>query len=281
MPPQSNRFFTRFSRHRPAVVGLILLAVVSAMALSASLLFPDGPWALVGEPLLWPGADPQFPLGTDMLGRDILAGLFYGARVSLVIGISATLVATVLGTLIGAAAGYYGGIIDRLLMGFTEIFQTTPPFVLAVVVAAIFKPSLMSIVFAISLVCWPSLARLVRAEFLQLKPREFVQAGIVLGMSDARMIFTQLLPNAVSPIVVSSSLMIATAILLEAGLSFLGLGDPNVMSWGYIVGAGRDVLRTDWYITAIPGFAILLSVLAINLVGEGLNDAMNPRSRSR
>lgn len=281
MPPHSNRFFTRFSRHRPAVVGLVLLALVSAMALSASLLFPDGPWALVGEPLLWPGADPQFPLGTDMLGRDILAGLFYGARVSLVIGISATLVATVLGTLIGAAAGYYGGIIDRLLMGFTEIFQTTPPFVLAVVVAAIFKPSLMSIVFAISLVCWPSLARLVRAEFLQLKPREFVQAGIVLGMSDARMIFTQLLPNAVSPIVVSSSLMIATAILLEAGLSFLGLGDPNVMSWGYIVGAGRDVLRTDWYVTAIPGFAILLSVLAINLVGEGLNDAMNPRSRSR
>lgn len=281
MNAQTNRFLTRFARHRPAVVGVILLGTVTAMAVSASFFFPDGPWTLAGQPLLWPGEDPQFPLGTDMLGRDILAGLLYGARVSLVIGISATLAATLIGTVIGAIAGYFGGAVDRLLMGFTEIFQTTPPFVLAVVVAAIFKPSLMSIVFAISLVCWPSLARLVRAEFLQLMPREFVQAGIVIGMSDIRMIVTQLLPNAMSPIVVSASLMIATAILLEAGLSFLGLGDPNVMSWGYIVGAGRDVLRTDWYVTAIPGVAILLSVLAINLVGEGLNDAMNPRSRSR
>lgn len=278
---QHNGFLRRFSRHYPAVIGSCLLIMTVAMALAGPILFPDGPWRLAGRPLLWPGQDARFPLGTDVLGRDLLAGLLYGARVSLLIGVTATLAATVVGTVIGAAAGYFGGWVDRLLMGVTEIFQTTPPFVLAVVVVAAFKPSLVSIIFAISLVSWPALARLVRAQFLQLKPREFVLAGVVMGMSDFRLIVTQLLPNAITPIIVSSSLMIASAILLEAGLSFLGLGDPNIMSWGYIIGAGREVLRTDWYVTTIPGLAILCSVLAISLVGEGLNDALNPRSRNR
>jgi peptide/nickel transport system permease protein len=281
MSAQGTGFLRRFVRHWPAVVGVALLAIVIGMAIAAPLLFPAGPWRLAGRPLLWPGQNPRFPLGTDGLGRDLLAGLFHGARVSLVIALSATITATLIGTVVGAAAGYFGKTVDRVLMGVTAIFQTTPPFVLAVVVVAAFKPSLFSIVAAISLVSWPALARLVRAQFLQLMPSEFVQAGIVMGMSDMRMIMTQLLPNALTPIIVSSSLMIASAILLEAGLSFLGLGDPNIMSWGYIIGAGRDVLRTDWYVTAIPGLAILLSVLAINLVGEGLNDALNPRSRSR
>lgn len=276
-----NSFLRRFARNYPAVVGVVLLVVISGMAMSGPLLFPDGPWKLVGRPLLWPGQDARFLLGTDILGRDILAGLLYGARVSLLVGVSATIAATMIGTAIGAAAGYFGGWVDRLLMGVTEIFQTTPPFVLAVVVVATFKPSLVSIIVAISLVSWPALARLVRGQFLQLMPREFVQAGIVMGMSNLRLITTQLLPNALTPIIVSASLTIASAILLEAGLAFLGLGDPNAMSWGYIIGVGREVLRTDWYITTIPGLAVLLSVLAINLVGEGLNDALNPRSRSR
>ena len=281
MSLQNRNFFRRFTSHRPAVVGGGLLIAVACMAVAGPLLFPTGPWELAGRPLLWPGEDARFPLGTDVLGRDLLSGLLYGARVSLLIGVTATLAATLIGTIIGSVAGYFGGLTDRILMGFTEIFQTTPPFVLAVVIVAAFKPSLPSIILAISLVSWPSLARLVRAQFLQLMPREFIQAGIVLGMSDLRMILTQLLPNAITPIVVSSSLMIASAILIEAGLSFLGLGDPNIMSWGYIIGAGREVLRTDWYVTAIPGVAILLSVLAVNLVGEGLNDAFNPRLHSR
>ncbi|MCA2010805.1 ABC transporter permease [Cereibacter sphaeroides] len=276
-----NSLLGRFGRHYPAVAGITLLAAVTAMALLAPVLFPQGPWRMVGRPQLWPGADPRFPLGTDILGRDLLACLFYGARVSLLIGLSATLAATLVGTVIGAAAGFFGGKVDRWLMGFTEIFQTTPPFVLAVVVVAAFTPSLTSIIIAISLVSWPPLARLVRAQFLQLMPREFVLAGIVMGMSNTRLIVTQLLPNAITPIIVSSSLMIASAILLEAGLAFLGLGDPNAMSWGYMIGVGREVLRTDWYITTIPGLAVLLAVLAINLVGEGLNDALNPRSRNR
>lgn len=276
-----NSLLGRFARHYPAVVGLALLLAFVAMALLGPALYPRGPWQMVGRPLLWPGQDPRFPLGTDILGRDLLAGLLYGARVSLLIGVAATVTATIFGTIIGAAAGFFGGKVDRLLMGFTEIFQTTPPFVLAVVVVAAFTPSLPVIILAISLVSWPPLARLVRAQFLQLMPREFVLAGIVMGMGNLRLIVTQLLPNALTPIIVSSSLMIASAILLEAGLSFLGLGDPNRMSWGYMIGVGREVLRTDWYITTIPGIAVLLAVLAINLVGEGLNDALNPRSRNR
>jgi peptide/nickel transport system permease protein len=276
-----NSFVRRFARHYPAVVGLGLLLVFLGMALAAPILFPKGPWQLAGRPQLWPGQDPRFPLGTDILGRDLLASLLYGARVSLLIGVSATVTATLIGTVIGATAGFFGGRIDRALMGFTEIFQTTPPFVLAVVVVAAFTPSLFSIIAAISLVSWPALARLVRAQFLQLMPREFVLAGVVMGMSNLRLIVTQLLPNALTPIIVSSSLMIASAILLEAGLSFLGLGDPNAMSWGYMIGVGREVLRTEWYITTIPGLAVFFAVLAINLVGEGLNDALNPRSRNR
>lgn len=271
----------RFVRHRPAVAGAAVILIFIAMAGSAPLLFPDGPWSLAGRPLLWPGENPRFPLGTDMLGRDLAAALFHGARVSLAIGVIATLASVVIGTTIGALAAYSKGWFGSALMAVTEIFQTAPPFVMAVVIVAAFKPSLSSIVVAISLVSWPSIAQLVRTQFLQLMSREFIQAAVVMGMSDMRIVLTQLLPNAVTPIVVSGSLMIASAILLEAGLSFLGLGDPNVMSWGYVIGAGRDVLRTDWYITAIPGCAILLAVLAVNLVGEGLNDALNPRSRNR
>jgi peptide/nickel transport system permease protein len=278
---QAPSFHSRFFRHRPAVMGLIVLSIMIVMAASASFLFPEGPWTLAGRPLLWPGENPKFLLGTDMLGRDITAALFHGARVSLAIGVTATLAAIVIGTAIGSISAYYGGKLGSALMAVTETFQTAPPFVMAVVVVAAFKPSLTSIIVAISFVSWPAIAQLVRTQFMQLMTREFVQAGVVIGMSDARMILTQLLPNALTPIVVSGSLMIASAILLEAGLSFLGLGDPNVMSWGYVIGAGRDVLRTDWYITAIPGVAILLAVLAVNLVGEGLNDALNPRSRNR
>ena len=274
-------FRRRLFRHRPAVAGLLVIILLAAMAGSAPFLFPEGPWALAGRPLLWPGENPRFPLGTDMLGRDLAAALFHGARVSLAIGVTATLAAVLIGTTIGSLAAYYGGKLGSVLMAVTETFQTAPPFVMAVVVVAAFKPSLTSIVIAISLVSWPVIAQLVRTQFMQLMTREFVQACTVIGMSDARMILTQLLPNAMTPIVVSGSLMIASAILLEAGLSFLGLGDPNVMSWGYVIGAGRDVLRTDWHITAIPGTAILFAVLAVNLVGEGLNDALNPRSRNR
>ncbi|MGE0715629.1 MAG: ABC transporter permease [Alphaproteobacteria bacterium] len=274
-------FWRRFSRRWASVLGLVLLAAVIAGALAAPILFPGDPWDMAGAPYSWPGEDPLFPLGTDTLGRDVAAGLFHGARVSLLVGIAATAAALGIGILVGAAAGYYGGIVDDALMRVTEVFQTIPNFIFIIVLVVIFKPSVATIVLAISAVSWPSLARLVRAEFLTLRQREFVQSCRLIGMGDARIILGEILPNCLAPVIVTASIMVATAILIEAGLSFLGLGDPNVMSWGTMIGAGRTSLRNAWYLTAIPGLAIVVTVLALNLVGEGLNDAFNPRLRPR
>ena len=274
-------FAKRFCRNRSAVVGLLLLVCVALMAISAPLLFPEDPWDMVAAPFLWPGQDPKFLLGSDIMGRDLASGLFHGARISLLVGFTATLAAVLLGTAIGAIAGYYGGWVDSALMALTELFQTIPQFIFAIVVVAILAPTVTTVTFALAIVSWPSIARLVRAEFMTLRERDFVLAGISIGMSDFRIITTQILPNALGPIIVTGSLMIATTILTEAGLAFLGLGDPNVMSWGTIIGAGRDALRSAWYITAIPGLAIMFTVLGLNLVGEGLNDALNPRLKNR
>lgn len=274
-------FLLRFARNRAAVAGVAILAVVAAMALAAPVIYPGDPWDMVAEPFLVPGASPDYPLGTDMMGRDLAAGVFHGARVSLLIGIVATVVALLVGVALGAAAGYFGGWVDDVLMRITEVFQTIPAFLFAIVLVAIFQPTVATIVLAIATVSWPPVARLTRGEFLGLRNREFVQACISLGMGDLRIVLLHCLPNALAPIIVTGSLMVATAILTEAGLAFLGLGDPNVMSWGTIIGAGREVLRTAPYVATLPGIAILLTVLALNLVGEGLNDALNPKLRSR
>ena len=271
------KFFQRYAKNYGALIGLGILIVVAIVALAAPLLFPVSPWQSVGDPLLAPSEDPAFPLGTDMLGRDIAAGLAYGARVSLLIGLISTAVAVVIGVSIGALAGYYGGRIDDVLMRFTEFFQTIPAFAMAIVLVAIFNPSITSITLAIAIVSWPPVARLVRGEFLSLRSREFVQAAVVIGQSGPRIMFTQILPNVISPIIVTASLMVATAILTESSLSFLGLGDRNMMSWGFMIGAARTMLREAWWMSVFPGVAILLTVLAINLIGEGLNDALNPR----
>ena len=276
-----REFLRRFRRNRPAMAGLIVLALITVVALAAATVYPGDPWEMVAQPFLWPGDDAAYPLGTDMMGRNLAAGLVHGATVSLLIGLIATAMAVVIGVGVGALAGYYGGRVNDALMRVTELFQTLPPFIFAIVVVAVLRPSVRTVVLAIGLVSWPAVARLVRGEFIALREREFVLAGIALGMSDTRIIVTQILPNALPAIIVTASLNVATAILLEAGLSFLGLGDPNVMSWGTIIGAGRDALRTAWYIAALPGVAIIITVLAVNLVGEGLNDALNPRLRNR
>jgi len=235
---------------------------------------------LAGKPLSGPGLN-GFLLGSDSLGRDVASGIAHGAKTSLLIGLIATLAAVFIGIIFGAFAGYYGGRIDDVLMRITEVFQTIPSFVFAILLVAIMKPSIESIVIAITVVSWPGVARLVRAEFLSLKNREFVQACHTLGMSDVRIMLREILPNCLSPIIVIGSLMVATAILIESGLAFLGLGDPNIMSWGFQIGAGRTMLRSAWWVCTFPGVAILVTVLAINLVGEGLNDALNPRLRER
>jgi peptide/nickel transport system permease protein len=267
----------RLLRHPGAVLGLLILLAVAAVAILAPFQFPASPFRLVGRPVLAPFALERFPLGTDALGRDVLAGLMHGARVSLVIGLVSTGVALLIGVPIGALAGYLGGLADDALMRFTEFFQTVPSFALAVVIVAILQPSIASIVTAIALVSWPPVARLVRGEVLSLRTREYVQAAITLGQTTPKIIVSQVLPNTIAPITVMASLMVASAILLESSLSFLGLGDPNLMTWGYMVGAGRTRLLDAWWISFFPGLAIFLTVLALNLVGEGLNDALNPR----
>lgn len=271
----------RYFRSPAAVIGLILLLLVIAMAASAGWLFPRDPLALAGRPLQWPLANPRFLLGTDNSGRDIAAQIFYGARISLLIGVVATVIAVVIGIVIGALAGFYGGKVDTVLMRITEAFQTLPNFLLLLVLVVVFGSTLPTVMVAIGIVSWPAPARLTRAEFLSLRNREFVQAGRTIGLSDLKLIFGEILPNALPPVIVYASVVMAVAILLESSLAFLKLSDPNVASWGNLIGLGRDVLRVQWYVSAIPGIAILLTVLGVSLVGQGLNDALNPRLKGR
>jgi peptide/nickel transport system permease protein len=269
----------RFTRNRMALLGAVVLLGLLLLVILCPLLYPGDPFRLVGPPLQPPGE--RYLLGTDTLGRDVAAGIAYGARTSLLIGVGATLAAILFGTIVGGFAGYYRGMVDVVLMRVTEFFQTIPAFILAILIVAILSPSVTNEIVAIAAVSWPGIARLVRGEFVALGGREFVLACAGLGASDTRIIVRHLLPNCTSSIVAVGSLLIGTAILIESGLAFLGLGDPNVMSWGLIISAGRAVLRSAWWICTFPGIAILLAVLGINLLGDGLNEALNPRLRDR
>jgi peptide/nickel transport system permease protein len=260
------------------LTGLIVFSLIVAIALLAPMIFARGPFAIVGMPLLPPGA-PGLLAGSDVLGRDMAVGLAYGARISLLVGVVSTLGAVGIGVLLGAIAGYYGGLIDDLLMRMTEFFQIIPSFVLLMVLVAFLQPSLASAMIGIALISWPQVARVVRGEFLSLRSREFVQAARTLGMRDMKIIFTQILPNALPPIVVISSMMVGNAILTESALSFLGLGDPNLLSWGSMIGGSRSAMWVAWWTTVLPGVAIMITVLALNFIGDGLNDALNPRRR--
>jgi len=272
----------RLARNPSVIAGTLLLAAIIVAAALAPVLYPADPLSMVARPLLWPGQDVAFPLGTDSLGRDVAAGLMHGARVSLLIGFVATTIGLTVGTAIGAVAGYRGGRIDDVLVRLIELFQTVPSFILLVVLVAIAQPSIVTVTWAIGLVTWPTIARLVRAEFRVLREKEFVMAARSLGFGHVRIMIREILPNALPAIIVTASVMVATAILMEAALSFLGLGDPNVVSWGSMIGAGRELIRTAWYLTALPGVLIVLTVLSLNLIGDGLTDVLNPRfSRER
>jgi peptide/nickel transport system permease protein len=279
-PTRDNRAASmrRLLRNRAGLAGGSILLVVTAAALLAPLLFPGDPLDMVTRPFLRPLMTWAHPLGSDSLGRDVLAGIVHGARVSLLVGVTATAIGVTIGTAVGAAAGYRGGRTDDVLVRVMELFQTFPPFLLVIVLVSIAEPSVATITAAIGIVSWPTIARVVRAEFRSLRRRDFVLAAQGLGYGTPRIVFREILPSAAAPIVVLTSVMVATAILNEAALSFLGLGDPNLVSWGSMIGAGRDQLRTAWYLVALPGTALALSVLALNLLGDGLNEALNPRS---
>jgi peptide/nickel transport system permease protein len=259
------------------IAGLLLVLMVAAMAFSAPVVYPDDPLDMVASPSLWPGEDPDYWLGTDLLGRDIAAGVFHGARVSLLVGVAAAILSLLLGTTVGALAGYLGGRAEVFLMRTTEVFQTMPPFLFAITVVAVLGASFGNVVFAIGITSWPGVARLARAEVLTVRRREYVDAAVAAGTSATRVLLRHVLPNAFSPILVTASVLMATAMLTEAGLSFLGLSDPNKVTWGSMIGAGREALRTHWYMAAIPGVALALAVLGLNLLGDVVDDIMDPR----
>jgi peptide/nickel transport system permease protein len=276
-----NRALRGALRNLSFTGGLAVLGAVVLVAIAAPWLFPGDPLDMVGIPTLWPGEDPAYPLGTDSLGRDMAAGLAHGARVSLLVGISAAATGLLIGTALGAVAGYCGGWTDNVVVRITELFQTVPAFLLVIVLVSIREPSASAIALAIGMASWPTVARLVRAQVHSLRNADFVAAALVSGARPSRIIIRHILPNALAPIVVTTSVMVANAILTEAGLSFLNLGDPNLVSWGSIIGDGRQLLRTVWYLTALPGAAIAITVMSINLAGDGLNDVLNPRSGSQ
>ena len=273
--------FKRYFSNPAAVIGLVLLVLVVVVAVCADWVYPGNPLRLAGRPLQWPMENAAFPLGTDQSGRDIAAQLAHGARMALVIGLVAMLLALTVGVLIGAIGGYFGGWLDDVLMRVTDAFQILPSFLLLLVLVAVFGSDIVTITVSIGLVSWPPTARLTRAEFMTLRHREYVQASRTLGQGHVAIIFREILPNALPPVIIYSSVIMASAILLESALAFLNLSDPNVPSWGNLIGTGRNVMRQQWYVVTLPGVAILLTVLGISLVGQGLNDAFNPRLKRR
>jgi len=266
-----------FSRKHFAMFGLILVLALVAVAVLAPQIAPNNPHAVSRDRFLPPGADARFPLGTDNLGRCVLSGVIYGTRVSLFVGLAAAATSTFIGILIGSISGYFGGKTDAFLMRFTELFMTIPRFVLALIVVAFFGSGLDRLILVIGVLSWPGAARLVRSEFLSHRNLPYVDSGRVSGMSHLRLIFVEILPNIIPPVIVVATLDVATAILLEASLGFFGLGDPNLRSWGGMLSRAQSHIRTAWWMSVFPGSAIAVTVLGFNLVGDGLNEAANPR----
>lgn len=271
---------TIFAGNYAAVAGLILLIVIVLFAFVGPLLHRTDPFEMVWAPFSFPGEE-GFALGTDYLGRDILSAMMAGGQLSMAIGLAAAFISLVIGVTVGAFAGYYGGVVEEALMRFTEFFQVLPTLLFSMVIVALFGASLLTVTLAIGVVSWTAVARVTRAEFLRIRELEYVSAARSCGAPDRYLIFRVILPNALPPIIVQANLMVGSAILFEAALSFLGLSDPNVMSWGQIIGSNRPYILDAGFAVAIPGFAIFLTVLAISLVGDGLNDALNPKLRQR
>jgi len=260
-------------------VGVMLMGLLALAALLAPLLFPRDPLSIAGPAMLPPFQDWSLPLGTDRLGRNVLAGIVHGARTSLAIGLTAAATALIAGAIIGTTAGFAGGLLDEVLMRITDAFQTVPGFLLALALVSVVGPSLPVVIIAIALGAWPGPARVARAEVLSLRERDFVAAARTIGMSPSEIAFREILPNALPPVLALSSVIVATAILIEAALSFLGLGDPNRVTWGGMLAEGRAVLRSAPSLSIFPGIALVLAVLGVYLVGEGAVEAAAVKRR--
>ena len=260
--------------------GFIIILGVFLLAIFAPIIAPYDPSDINVKAIL---LAPSFEhwMGTDGLGRDVLTRMLYGGRISLLVGLVAVGISTIIGIILGAISGYYRGWIDTLIMRLVDVMLSIPSFFLILAVIAFLTPSIINVMIVIGLTSWMGVTRLVRAEFLSLSGREFVQAARTLGAKDARLIFTHLLPNSLTPIIVSSVLGVAGAVLMESGLSFLGLGvQAPQASWGNILTDGKDYIQFAWWLSLFPGLAILITVLGYNLLGEGLRDALDPRSNN-
>lgn len=270
-----------FFGNKAAMVGLLLLSLVLLMLVLGPGLYGVAPFDIVAAPFTEPFTDRAVWLGTDYLGRDVLAGLLVGGRATLLVGLAAASVAVLIGVTVGALAGYFGGAVDTALSRLIELFQVLPALLLAMVLVTLFTPSLVVVVFAIGIVAWTGTARLARAEFMRQRQLEYVNAARAMGAGPARLMLVEILPNALPPLIVSASLIVGSAILFEAGLSFLGLSDANVMSWGLMIGSNRRNILECWWAVSFPGGAIFITVLAVSLIGDGLNDAFNPKLHLR
>ncbi|MGB1355850.1 MAG: ABC transporter permease [Candidatus Puniceispirillaceae bacterium] len=269
-----------FVGNRAAVVASAILFMIVLAALFGPMLYPTDPFEMVWVPFTPPGVD-GFILGTDYLGRDMLSGLLNGGRVSLTIGLVAALMSVFIGITFGALAGFYRGLVEEVLMRITEFFQVLPTLLFSMVIVALFGASLTVVTIAIGIVSWTAVARITRAEFLRIRELEYVTASRAAGASNMVLMTRVILPNALPPIIVQAALMVGSAILFEAGLAFLGLSDPNVVSWGQIIGSNRTYILDASFTVTIPGVAIFVTVLSISLIGDGLNDALNPKLRRR
>ena len=271
--------WVRLWHNRLAISGLVLVLGLFAVALLARWLAPYDPDFIDLKQVLMPPS-PAHLLGTDTLGRDVLSRIIFGARVSLLVGFVAVGIATLIGLLVGALAGYYGGVLDQILMRLVDLMLCFPTIFLILAVIAVLGPNIWNIMAVIGLTGWMGVARLVRAEFLSLREREFVVAARALGASDVRLIWRHLLPNALTPVMVSATLGVAGAILVESSLSFLGLGvQPPTPSWGNMLTMGKDNIEIAWWLSVFPGLAILVTVMSYNLLGEGIREAIDPRLR--
>lgn len=276
----ATKFWKIYSKSRPAVAGLAMLILLTVIAVFTEYITPYNPFGVYpGSSLISPSA--SYPFGTDDLGRDIFKLVMYGSKISLAVGFSAVLISSSIGILIGAISGYYGGRVEDILMRMTDMLLIIPNFFLILIVVALFGSSIRNIVLIVGLTTWPGTARLLRSAFLSIREQDFVQAARVVGVSNLGIIFRHILPNAIYPVIVNSSLQVGSTVLMEAGLSFLGLGDPSMVSWGRMLGTAQLYVRRAWWMAAFPGAAIFLTVMAFNLVGDGLNDALNPRLRER
>jgi peptide/nickel transport system permease protein len=270
-----------FLRNKAAAVGLVVFSLIVLVTIFGPGLYGTGANKMVAEPFLGPGSELAPPLGTDYLGRDILAGIIGGGRATLVVAAVAAAMTMTIGILVGSLAGYFGGWIDALLMRFTEIFQVMPALLFSMVVIFIFQPGTRNETLAIGLTLWPLAARLARAEFLRLREMEYVKAARAIGCGDLRIMFRTILPNAMPPLLVAATLTVVIAILFHSGLAFLGMVDVNTISWGSMLGKNRGYALTAWWMVFFPGIAIVVTGLSISLIGDGLQDAFNPKLRGR